>query len=175
MVTATLDQVTTTLTDQHQRIKTMMRTIQDSDGPQRESAFTGLCSFLAAHEAAEEECIHAMAREDMDDDTMIVDDRVAEEHEAGMAIAELERIGTDSAEFAAKFEALSQAVIAHAEAEEHTELPRLAGVVDETGFGKMMEALIRVPDLASQNGGGSFEERLEAARAEFGSNGQMSG
>ena len=40
MATATIDQVTTTLTEQHEKIKTMMATVQDSDGDQRKSAFT---------------------------------------------------------------------------------------------------------------------------------------
>jgi hemerythrin superfamily protein len=177
MRTATLDEVTTTLTGQHQRIKAMIQTIQDSDGMERQSAFREFCSFLAAHEAAEEECVHAMAKADMDGDADIVDERVAEEHEAGQAIAELERLGMDSPEFASKFEALSQAIIAHAEAEEHTELPRMAGVVDEEEFGQMVEALSRVPEVASDNGdrGTSFQEWLEAARSTFRNEGGASG
>jgi len=170
MATATIDQVTTTLTEQHQKIKTMMATVQDSDGDQRKSAFTQLCSFLAAHEAAEEECIHAVAKQDLSGgDTQVVDKRVEEEDEAGKAITELEGLGTDSPEFAAKFEQLSKAVIAHAEAEEHQELPKLAGIATEDQLGRMQEALSRVPQLASRNSGSntSFKDQLQAAKSQF--------
>jgi len=168
-VTISVEQLTSTLTEQHQHIKTLMETVVAREEASRELAFAELCRFLAAHEAAEEECMHTPAKQDLDGDTTVVDQRVEEEDEAGKAIAELERLGTKSPEFQDKFEKFRQAVIAHAEAEEHEELPKLRGTFDESEVTRMQDALSRVPDLASRNGqhGESFKERLRAARAEF--------
>lgn len=168
-VTITVEELTATLTDQHQHIKTMMETVVAREGTDRQAAFAELCRFLAAHEAAEEECIHATAKEELDGDTAVVDRRIEEEDEAGKAIAELERLDTESQEFRESFEKFRKAVVAHAEAEEHEELPKLRGILDDVEVTRMYEALSRVPDVASQNGdhGTSFKERLQSARAEF--------
>ncbi len=168
-MTNSVEQLASTLTDQHHQIKTMMETVVARNGAERATAFAELCRFLAAHEAAEEECIHATAKQDLEGDTTVVDLRIEEEIEAGQAIAELERLDTESEEFRDSFEKFRRAVIAHAEAEEHEELPRLRGIVDEHEVARMQNALHRVPDMASQDGGlgTSFMERLQAARAEF--------
>jgi hemerythrin superfamily protein len=168
-VTISVEQLTSTLTDQHQHIKTMMESVVAREGTDREAAFAELCHFLAAHEAAEEECIHTPAKEELGGDATVVDRRIEEEDEAGKALAELERLDMESQEFRENFEKFRRAVVAHAEAEEHEELPRLRGILDEVEMTRMYEALSRVPDLASQNGalGTSFKERLQAARAEF--------
>jgi hypothetical protein len=47
------------------------------------------------------------------------------------------------------------------------ELPKLDGKADEEQFTRMLDALGLVPEMASRATGGSFKERLEAARAEF--------
>jgi len=155
------------LTEQHRRIKTLMETVVVCEGVPRQDAFSELCRFLAAHEAAEEEGIHFPARELAEDE--VVDQRIEEEDEAGQAIAELERLGTDSPEFPDKFEQFRQAVVAHAEAEEHEELPKLRDALDDTKMIRIRHALSRVPELASQDGqnGASFREHLRAARVEF--------
>lgn len=161
--------ITSTITEQHRRIKTLMETVVVREGPERQDAFAELCRFLAAHEAAEEECIHIRAKEVLQGDTSVVDQRIEEEDKAGQAIAELERLGPDSPEFADKFEHFRGTVIAHAEAEEHDELPRLSEPFDEAEMVRIQQALSRVPDLASQGAqnGASFKEHLQAARAEF--------
>lgn len=168
-MTTPVETLTITLTDQHRHIKTMMETVVTRAGDDRATAFAELCRFLAAHEAAEEECIHTPAKEEIDGDTTVVDQRIEEEDKAGKAIAELEGLDTDSPEFRDSFEKFRRAVIAHAEAEEHEELPRLQGMLDEQEVTRMQDALSRVPDLASRNGdhGTSFMERLQMARAEF--------
>jgi hemerythrin superfamily protein len=168
-MTISLEQLTSTLTDQHHQIKAMMEAVVARDGAERASAFAELCRFLAAHEAAEEECIHAPAKQELHRDATVVDQRIEEENQAGKAIAELERLDTGSEEFRDSFEKFRRAVIAHAEAEEHEEMPKLRGIVDEHEMARMQDALARVPDLASQNGGHgtSFMERLQSARAEF--------
>jgi len=127
-VTISVEQLTSTLTEQHQHIKTLMETVVAREEASREPAFAELCRFLAAHEAAEEECMHTPAKQDLDGDTTVVDQRVEEEDEAGKAIAELERLGTKSPEFQDKFEKFRQAVIAHAEAESTRSFPGSEGL-----------------------------------------------
>ena len=168
-MTISVELLTATLTDQHQRIETMMETVVTREGPERQTAFVELCCFLAAHEAAEEECIHTPAKEELDGDTTVVDRRIEEEAEAGKAIAELEQLDTESLEFRDSFEKFRRAVVAHAEAEEHEELPKLGGVLDDVEVARMQAALSRVPDMAARNGdyGTTFLERLQSARAEF--------
>lgn len=162
-----VEDVRHTLTAQHRLIKTQMEDVLAQEGPGREEAFTLLRRFLAAHEAAEEECMHFPAIEELDGRTPQAVHRVQEE--AAKAITELEQLGTASPEFPAKFEQFRQAVIAHAEAEEHEELPTLVKPFDDGEVARLQEALSLVPDLASRNGdsGMSFKERLQSARAEF--------
>ena len=168
-MTTSVEELTSTLTNQHEHIKTMMETVVTRAGHERATAFAELCRFIAAHEAAEEECIHTPAKEEIDGDTSVVDQRIEEEDQAGRAITELEALDTDSQEFKDGFENFRRAVIAHAEAEEHQELPRLHGIMDEQELTRMQDALSRVPDLAARNGdhGTSFMDRLLMARAEF--------
>lgn len=164
-----VEEVKYTLTEQHRHIKILMEDVLNQEGPGRDEAFTHLRRFLAAHEAAEEECMHFPAMEDLVGETPEVVQRVEEEEEAGKAITELEQLGTASPEFPAKFEQFRQAVIAHAEAEEHEELPTLVKPLDGSEVARLQQALSLVPDLASRNGdtGTSFTERLQSARAEF--------
>jgi hemerythrin superfamily protein len=174
-VSISVEEVAIRLATQHQHIVTMMDNVVTREGTDRQAAFAELCRFFAAHEAAERECIHVSAREGLDDDTAFTDDmavveqRVREEDEAGTVISELERLGTGSPEFLDKFETFRRAVVAHAEAEEREEIPKLRGKVDEVEVTRMHKALARVPELASRNGenGTSFLEHLQAARAEF--------
>jgi hemerythrin superfamily protein len=172
-VTISVDQVTSTLTEQHHHIKTMMQTVVDRDGSDRQEAFAELCHFLAAHEAVEEEYIHTCAKEQLDGETDVVDRRIEEEHKAGNVIDELERLDAESREFEEKFEMFRRAVEAHAEAEEREEFPELRVTLDEVDCTWMQEALSRVPELASRNGeaGLSFKARLQAARRELRSGG----
>lgn len=158
-----------TLTEQHRRIKSLMEDVLTHEGPDREEAFTQFRQFLAAHEAAEEECLNLPALRELDGETEGLVQRVKEEEEATEAITALERVGATSPEFPAKFELFRQSVITHAGAEEHEEFARLTKPLDDGQMARLQKALLQVPDLASPNGdsGTSFRERLQAARAEF--------
>ena len=112
---SSVEEVTATRTGQHRHIKTLMETVAAHEGSDRQVAFAELCRFLAAHEAAEEECIHSPAKAELDGDTTVVDRRIEEEDAAGKAIAELERLGTESPAFRDHFEKFRQAVVSHAE------------------------------------------------------------
>ncbi|MEP7369290.1 MAG: hemerythrin domain-containing protein [Dermatophilaceae bacterium] len=159
------------LTQQHDWIKTLMERVAVSEGPARREAFSELGRFLAAHEVAEEECLHLPGKKGLRDHTAVVDDRIDEEDGTREAIAELERLGTDSPHFPDVFAKFRAAVIAHAKAEEDEELPTFDSAFEDAEMIEVLHALFQVPELASQNtqNGASFEDHVQAARAELGS------
>lgn len=168
-IVAATAELKSTLTDQHELIKTKMQAVKDSSGEGRQSAFDDLRRFLAAHEAAEEECIHTVGPE-LGPDAVVVQERLTEEEEAGQAIAKLEKLPIDSDEFTTGFDTFTTAVIAHAEAEEHQELPRLDRVVDEQQVQRMLQALRDVPAVAAGSADATcptFKDLLQAAKAHF--------
>lgn len=129
------------LISQHEQIKALFGQVEASSGPERERVFVELRRLLAVHETAEEEVVHPRARHELDDGAAVVDARLHEEHEAKDALAELEKLGVDSAEFAAKFATLRTDVLAHAEAEERDEFARLAAQLDDKQLARMRNAV----------------------------------
>ena len=169
MTQATMDDVERVLTEQHQHIKDLMQQITDGSGDRREALFGEFVRFVAAHEAAEEECMHATAKEDLGpSDEAVVDERLQEEDDAGAAITRLEGLDPDGEEFATAFAELSASVVAHAEAEEHQELPKLAAKASGEDAERILTALERVPGVAGAGGTAPFAEQLANARQEFG-------
>lgn len=169
MGAATLDEVRSIVSDQHEQVKSLIKAVQDCDPARRQGAFKDLCAFLAVHEAAEQECVHGLAKADLpSDQSQVVDDRTDEEEEAAGLISELEQMDASTAGFAAKFDTLGDAVVEHAEAEEHQELPRLQGRTSTQDLATMHAALLRVPAMvAASNREMTFKEQLQGAKTEF--------
>lgn len=169
MGTATLDDVKNTISDQHEQVKSLINAVQDSDPSQRLSAFKELRTFLAVHEAVEEVCVHPPAKAALpSEEDHVVDERTEEEEEAGGLISELEQMDAGSAGFAAKFDKLGSAVVEHAEAEEHEELPLLQGRASTEDLATMHDALLRVPQMvAASNRDVAFKKQLQATKAEL--------
>ncbi|MCP2254144.1 Hemerythrin HHE cation binding domain-containing protein [Prauserella aidingensis] len=109
------------LLDQHRQVKTLLAEVREASGDARRRAFDDLVRLLAVHEVAEEEVVHPVARDAIDNGTAIVDDRLAEEDEAKHALAELHEMGVDHAEFDERFARLAHSVTRHAEQEESRE------------------------------------------------------
>jgi hypothetical protein len=163
------DELKAILTEQHEHIKELMEAVRSSHGDGRRQTFDEFRVFLAAHEAAEAECVHSVGKTELGN-ADVVDDRVSEEDAAGEAIAELEDLGTGHEEFMERFDELSKNVIDHAEAEEHEELPKLLDAANDDEIDGMLEALSRVPRLAPLGTSGAgipFEELLATARRAF--------
>jgi hypothetical protein len=163
------DELKATLTEQHEHVKELMEAVKNSHGDGRRHAFDEFRVFLAAHEAAEAECVHSVGKAELDD-ADVVDERISEEDEAGEAIAGLEDLGTDHEEFLGRFNELSKNVIDHAEAEEHEELPKVLEAASDDEIDGMLETLSRVPTLAPLGTSGAgipFEELLATARRAF--------
>jgi hypothetical protein len=160
------------LTEQHEHLKTLMSKVLAGNGADRQEAFDQVRYTLATHEAAEAEVLHPLARQDLPSgDDAVVTDRLAEEDEAGEAVTKLEKLDVDSEEFTVGFLTLQNAVIAHAEAEEHKELPAIAGAIDASQQQQIAAALAQVGELARVGpltaNGDSFAAMLQTARDHF--------
>lgn len=162
-------EVLSVLTEQHELLKTLMKRVGGAPDEDRQAAFDDLRHLLVAHEAAEEEVLHPLAREDLGSDDEIVSERLSEEAQAGKAIAALEQLDIGSAKFGTEFAELEKSVIAHAEAEEHEELPAVASRMDAAQQADMVAALSRVSTLANSDElhVDSFDQMLVAAREHF--------
>lgn len=111
---------------QHAEIRELFSMVGKRSGKDREETFERLRHLLAVHETAEEEIVHPFARRTIGNGERIIDARLKEEKEAKELLQELERTGTDTAEFGPLFDRLQKAVEAHAEHEERLEFPEIA-------------------------------------------------
>jgi hypothetical protein len=159
-----------TLEEQHGRIKAQLRLVEDSNGEARVEAFLALRRFLAAHETVEQAVMHPTVREG-DKTANVAEQRVAEEGKATSAIEALEQFDVDSAEFSARFATLAEDVIAHAEAEEHAELPACLAEASDDDVAEVVAALGEVDAVAARVATGGvagqpgFAGMLEQARS----------
>jgi hemerythrin superfamily protein len=159
------DDIAALLASQHDHIKGLMTNVRNIRPDEREATFNEFRCFLAAHEAAEEHALHPAAMQELAD-SRVAHKRVGEEEAAAVAIAELESLDHASDEFSAKFEALTDAVIGHAEAEEHSELPDLLDAASDDELEQIHIALSRVNALADLNARherSSFAQMLTAS------------
>ncbi|AGP65524.1 hemerythrin [Mycobacterium intracellulare] len=113
------------LVSQHEQIKAMFADTLAASGEAREKAFVELRRLLAVHETAEEEIVHPRAKRKIANGTTVVDKRLHEEHEAKTVLQRLEKLDVDSEEFTRELTKLRDAVIDHAEHEEHDEFAKL--------------------------------------------------
>jgi hypothetical protein len=138
---ATGSDVVTFLKKQHVELTLLFAAVKAGQGKTRAKAFYALRRMLAVHETAEEELVHPVARHVLPDGKAVISARLSEEKRAKTALAELEKLDIDSAEFDQKFESLERAVIAHAESEEREEFERLGNTLDQSKLEKMRIAV----------------------------------
>ncbi|MCA2240974.1 MULTISPECIES: hemerythrin domain-containing protein [Mycobacterium] len=113
------------LLSQHEQIKARFAETLAASGQAREKAFVELRRLLAVHETAEEEIVHPRAKRKIANGTAVVGKRLHEEHEAKTVLQRLEKLDVDSEEFTRELTTLRDAVIDHAEHEEHDEFAKL--------------------------------------------------
>jgi len=164
--TCTAEQVSELLRSEHRHIEQMLTEVIDSTGDARDSAFRALERFMAAHEAAEETFIHTLKG------SPVTQERIREEEKAGQLMARLEAMDTATEAFEDAFARFAAAVMVHAEAEEHEELPQLTRDASPEELGMMYDALERVPELAAQPdgpiaAGADFASMLAGAKTKF--------
>jgi hemerythrin superfamily protein len=107
----------------HREIEQMFADVEGASGNGRARAFDALAQKLKAHEAAEQEVVHPITEEVGATD--VADSVEKEESTASRLLSSLEQMGTESAEFDAKFQELKSDVMAHAQHEESEEHPRI--------------------------------------------------
>ncbi|MGK5442730.1 hemerythrin domain-containing protein [Micromonospora sp. URMC 105] len=111
---------------QHAQIEQLFLLVIGSTGETRRDAFDDLVKLLAAHETAEEEVVHPLARNlpGGGGDAM-VDDRLDEERQAKETLKTLIAGGVDADGFDTGIILLRDAVLTHARYEERYEFPQL--------------------------------------------------
>ncbi len=156
--------ISATLTAQHDQIAALLRAVQQTAGEDRRLAFDEFSAYLAAHEAAEEEAVHPAARTGAGG---VMEQRLAEEHDAGTLITTLEGLDVDSADFNTTFEQLNRAVLQHAHHEERDEFPDLDTVDNTQTLIRLRYAVNLVDALAARTigTGRSFTDRVDVNRA----------
>jgi hemerythrin superfamily protein len=117
------------LIGQHMTIRDLFTEVATTSGPVRRTAFERLVRLLAVHETAEEQLIHPLARISIHGGGDVVDDRLAEEHDAKEALAALEEMGPDAPEFPGVFAKFRLDVLEHAHHEETYEFRYLRAKV----------------------------------------------
>jgi hemerythrin superfamily protein len=106
------------LIGQHMQVRDLFLEVETATGKKRDEAFRRLVRLLAVHETAEEQVIHPLARLHVEGGGDIVDDRLAEEHQAKQTLAALEKMGPDAPEFPQLLAELRVSVLEHASHEE---------------------------------------------------------
>ncbi len=162
-----LTKIVPLLVTQHQQIRSLLDAVSNATGDGRRGAFENFRRFLAVHEAAEEEAVHPAARTGAGG---VVEQRLAEEYEAGQTISKLEDLDPDSEAFEDLFAELKHAVAAHARHEEQQEFPALAEVVDAVSLDRLHHVVRLVEPLGSTPAATDaqpFETQLAQRRQHF--------
>jgi hemerythrin superfamily protein len=132
------------LHQQHEALKTMMRDIRTAEPTARPDLFAEFKRYLAAHEAFEIEVIHPAVKRLRPNGKSDVDQSLMEERSASNEIARLETLDATTEDFERSFAAFQQAVVDHAEHEEHDEFPLLAKAEEGEEFRLSAAELDRV-------------------------------
>jgi hypothetical protein len=130
----------------HAKIRELFAATTAAHGEARRRSFDELRELLAVHEAGEEIVVRPVSKGAADG--TVANARNQEEKEAATALAELEKLDVDSAEFAQKLAALEQDVSDHAGHEEDDEFPYVLAAVDADKQQKMGARLLKVQKTA---------------------------
>lgn len=135
------------LLEQHDEIRRLFDAVQASDADNRGTAFTMLARLLEAHEGAEAEVVYPSLRSLGGSPERVGRQRLAEEAQARVDMAELARIGSRCPDFEVAFKSFRSAVEGHAEREEAEVFPLLVQGFDEAQLQRMATALRTRGDL----------------------------
>lgn len=165
------------LRTQHETIRALFaETLDAPDAETRDTAFTRLRTMLAVHETAEEMVVHPRVRRKVAGGRQIVEDRLAEEHDAKELLRDIEDLPRDGAEFTKALIHLQAAVLKHAEAEEELEFTALEAELDNAELDKLADAVAvaeriapthphpGVESAAANFAAGPFASMLDRAR-----------
>ncbi|HVU74518.1 MAG TPA: hemerythrin domain-containing protein [Mycobacteriales bacterium] len=137
------------LSEQHEQIKHLLARVRENAGTAAAvSDFSELRRLLSVHETAEEIVVRPLTRTEVPNGRGVAGARMNEENEAKVVLARLEKLGADSAEFAAEFPSFESAVLAHAEAEERDELAPLKAMQREGHLSQLGSSIIEAERTA---------------------------
>lgn len=146
---STPDDVVTYLKDQHETIKALFtETLDATNAEDQQEAFTRLRTMLAVHETAEEMMVHPRVRRKVEGGADVADARLTEEHEAKVALSELEKIPCGTADFSKALIHLQAAVLEHARREEREEFTLLEQQLDDASLQQLTSAVQVVERIA---------------------------
>ena len=131
----------------HREIEQMIKSVESSTGGARRQAFDRLATKLKAHEHAEEEIVHPLAKDEGNAET--VEELVGEETTASKALRQLEGMDVDSDEFETAFAKLKKDVLAHAQQEERDEHPQILQDTSATELNRLAERFEQAEDDAA--------------------------
>jgi hemerythrin superfamily protein len=136
------------LMGQHMTIRDLFVEVEGTTGEARRDAFERLVRLLAVHETAEEQLVHPLARTSVHGGGEVVDDRLAEEHDAKEKLAALEEMGPDAPEFPGLLAEFRTDVLAHAHNEETYEFRYLRAKVPTVQL-RAMVLLLRAAEAVA--------------------------
>ncbi|MEC9408718.1 MAG: hemerythrin domain-containing protein [Pseudomonadota bacterium] len=119
------DDVLSRVLEDHAEIKRRFNAISHAGSvADKREALHALIHKLVVHETAEQEILHPLTRS-ANNGADVADRRIEEESQAEEMLARLDRLDVDDPDFDSLISRLRDEVIQHAEAEEHTEFPKI--------------------------------------------------
>ncbi|HEX4790504.1 MAG TPA: hemerythrin domain-containing protein [Actinospica sp.] len=134
------------LQEQHSQIRQLFAQVKATHGANRQMSFDRLRELLAIHEVGEELVLRPASSKIVTSD--VTQARNNEEREAAKALAELESLSVDSAEFNTKFAQLEHDVDEHAQREEQEEFPVVNAECNEEEQRRMATELLKAQQKA---------------------------
>lgn len=124
------------LLEQHAEVRRLLGELSSEGGAvDRAATFDRVRAMLAVHETAEELILRPVSTKVAG--KQVTDARNQEEYEASKALADLEKLDVNSAEFTEEIRAFAKAVSDHADAEEREEFPQVLAECDAEQRAKM--------------------------------------
>ncbi len=132
----------TLLIRQHDEIRRLLATVENSTGDHRAETFERLRRLLAVHETAEEEVVHPLLRHGIEDGCKVIQARLDEERRSKRMLRDLEKMGTSAPSFEPMFARFRSAVLEHADREEREEFHvlRARGPAEQRGMAAAIKA-----------------------------------
>ena len=112
------------LLEDHRAAEALLRQVGQPGRDQAE-VFHDIVHDLVGHEVAEEEIVYPAVRSSVDGGEALAEARIAEQQEAEELMAQMEKMDTDSDEFAQSLRRLRDEALTHAKSEEAEVFPRL--------------------------------------------------
>lgn len=143
---------------QHARMEELFLRVASGHGEQRRGAFADLARLVEVHEQAEERLVHPLSRKLPESGPAAVEERIAEERQAGELLRELAEGGVDAPGFDEAVGRLHESVVRHNRYEERYELPYLRLHVPSERLWQLAAELVELESRLVVTGAGQGRE-----------------